>query len=152
MADLGLWRCASQLSVLWSATLASVAMLTVVRAHALEPLFGGLDQAVRLHRKLGLTAILMLVIHVLFLTADAVAQGISATSVLVPFSSPTARSIDIMVFYGLIALGLLAYDKRLRYELFSAPCSEPESALPSPSGRPSRNVPQSQSSGSVPSP
>lgn len=116
MADLGLWRCASQLSVLWSATLASVAMLTVVRAHALEPLFGGLDQAVRLHRKLGLTAILMLVIHVLFLTADAVAQGISATSVLVPFSSPTARSIDIMVFYGLIALGLLAYDKRLRYE------------------------------------
>jgi predicted ferric reductase len=44
----------SKLVMLWSATLASLAILTVIRAHSLEFLFGGLDNAVIIHRKLGI--------------------------------------------------------------------------------------------------
>src|SRR5262245_56738920 len=47
------WRGLSQITVLWSVTLMAIAMLAVVRAHALEPVFGGLDRAVRFHRILG---------------------------------------------------------------------------------------------------
>ena len=46
----------------------AIAMLAVVRAHALEPVFGGLDRAVRFHRILGPSAILLLIAHVIFLT------------------------------------------------------------------------------------
>ena len=38
----------------------SIAMLAVIRASALEPLFGGLDRGVKLHRWLGLFALLLL--------------------------------------------------------------------------------------------
>ena len=97
-ATLWPWRGPSQLIMLWSATLASLAILSVVRARALEPLFGGLDAAVRLHRQLGLAALLMLVVHVVLLAADAVAQGASLAAILVPFWSDDQRSADILVF------------------------------------------------------
>ena len=45
------WRGLSQVTVLWSVTLMAIAMLAVVRAHALEPVFGGLDRAVRFHER-----------------------------------------------------------------------------------------------------
>jgi hypothetical protein len=47
------WRALSQLTILWSVTLMAIAMLSVVCAHALEPVFGGLDRSVRFHRILG---------------------------------------------------------------------------------------------------
>lgn len=78
------WRGPSQVVMLWSAALASLAMLAVVRARALEPLFGGLDMAVRLHRKLGLASLLLLTAHVVLLVADTVKQGASLAEVLVP--------------------------------------------------------------------
>jgi predicted ferric reductase len=119
-AGLWPWRGSSQLVMLWSATLASLAILSVVRARALEPLFGGLDTAVRQHRKLGLAALVLLAIHVVLLAADAVAQGESPAAVLMPFGSGDRRSTDILVFYALIGLGILAYDHRLRYERWLA--------------------------------
>src|SRR4029450_5357336 len=105
---------------LWSAALGSLAILSVVRARALEPLFGGLDTAVRVHRKLGLAALLMLVGHVFLLAADALVQGASLVALLVPFWSGDQRSTDILVFYVLIGLGILAYDRRLRHERWLA--------------------------------
>jgi predicted ferric reductase len=54
------WRALSQITVLWSVTLMSITMLAVIRASALEPLFGGLDRGVKLHRWLGLFALLLL--------------------------------------------------------------------------------------------
>jgi predicted ferric reductase len=63
----------------------------------------------------------MLVVHVVLLAADAVAQGASLTAVLVPFGSgDEQRSMDILVFYVLIGLGFLAYDRRLRHERWLA--------------------------------
>lgn len=110
------WLALSQIVMLWSFTCAAIALLSVVRAQALEPLFGGLDRAVRLHRRLGLAAFVLLVVHVIALALHAVEIGKSVGVMLVPFWSEEARTIDITVFYILIALGILAYDKRLRHE------------------------------------
>jgi predicted ferric reductase len=110
------WRGLSQITVLWSVTLMSLAMLAVVRAHAFEPVFGGLDRAVRFHRVLGPAAILLLIAHVIFLALVEIGHGISIGNVFVPFWSESARSIDIIVFYLLLLLGGLAYNRRMSYE------------------------------------
>ncbi len=110
------WRGLSQLTVLWSVTLMAIAMLAVVRAHALEPVFGGLDRAVRFHKILGPSAILLLIAHVIFLGLAEFQRGASIGNVFIPFWSESARSIDIIVFYLLLLLGGLAYDRRMSYE------------------------------------
>src|SRR5262244_4280115 len=110
------WRGLSQITVLWSVTLMAIAMLAVVRAHALEPVFGGLDRAVRFHRILGPSAIVLLIAHVIFLALMEIERGASIGNVFIPFWSESARSIDIIVFYLLLLLGGLAYDSRMRYE------------------------------------
>jgi predicted ferric reductase len=110
------WRGPSQIAMLWSATLATLAILAVVRAQALEPLFGGLDRAVRLHRRLGLAALLLLLAHALLLALDALHAGTPVAEVLLPFAGDAERGLDILAFWILVGLGLLAYDKRLRHE------------------------------------
>jgi anti-anti-sigma factor len=110
------WRGLSQITALWSVTLMAVAMLAVVRAHALEPVFGGLDRAVRFHRILGPSAILLLIAHIVFLALVALESSASIGSVFVPFWSESTRSLDILVFYLLFLLGCLAYDRRMKYE------------------------------------
>lgn len=112
------WRGPSQLVMLWSSTLAVLSILAVVRARAFEPLFRGLGEAVRLHRRMGLAALILLVIHGLLLAADAAAHGGSVAGVLNPFWNMDQRSIDILAWYLLIGLGILAYDRRLRHELW----------------------------------
>src|SRR5262245_30021256 len=101
------WRGLSQLTVLWSVTLMAIAMLAVVRANALEPVFGGLDRAVRFHKIIGPAAILLLIVHVLLLAVVEFRRGASLGDVFIPFWSESARSIDILVFYVLVILGAL---------------------------------------------
>jgi AraC-like DNA-binding protein len=95
----------------------AIAMLAVVRAHALEPVFGGLDRAVRFHRILGPSAIALLIVHVIFLALAEFQSGTSIGNVFIPFWSESARSIDIIVFYLLLLLGGVAYDRRRRMSL-----------------------------------
>jgi predicted ferric reductase len=81
-----------------------------------EPVFGGLDRAVRFHRIVGPSAIVLLVVHVIFLALDALSNGTSIGNLFIPFWSPSARSIDILAGYLLLLLGGLAYDHRMSYE------------------------------------
>ena len=104
------WRGLSQLTVLWSVTLMAIAMLAVVRAHALEPVFGGLDRAVRFHRILGPSAILLLIAHVIFLALVEFERGASIANLFIPFWSESARSIDILALLSASA----AWRPRLR--------------------------------------
>lgn len=110
------WLGLSQLTILWSVTLMAVAMLAVVRAHALEPVFGGLDRAVRFHKILGPSAILLLIAHVVFLALLEIERGTSIANLFVPFWSKSARSSDIIIFYMLLLLAGLAYDRLMSYE------------------------------------
>ncbi len=120
LGDSSMWpfRAPAHLTTLWAASLAVLAIVVVVRANAIENLFGGLGEAVRWHRRLGLMSIVFLGVHVALLAADAAINGISVAFVLVPFSSPEHlhQSISIVFFYLLMLLGLLAYDRRLRHE------------------------------------
>src|SRR5215472_11622161 len=99
------WLGLAQVTVLWSVTLMAIAMLAVVRANALEPVFGGLDRAVRFHRIIGPSAILLLIAHVLLLAVVELQRGASVGDVFIPFWSESARSIDILIFYVLLSLG-----------------------------------------------
>lgn len=110
------WRALSQLTMLWSATLMAIAMLAVVRAHAFEPIFGGLDRAVHFHRVVGPSAVVLLIVHVIFLALAALQSGASVGEVFIPFWSQSARSSDILAFYLLLLLAGLAYNRRMRYE------------------------------------
>jgi predicted ferric reductase len=110
--DFWLWRALSHLTILWSVTLMAIAMLSVVPAHALEPVFGGLDRAVRFHKILGPSAILLLIVHVILLTLVEFDNGTTVGDVFIPFWSESMRSVDIFVFYLLLLLGGLAYDRR----------------------------------------
>jgi predicted ferric reductase len=95
----------------------AIAMLSVVRAHALEPVFGALDRSVRFHRILGRpSAILLLIAHVILLTLVEFHDGTTVGHVFIPFWSESTRSIDIFIFYVLLLLGGLAYDRRMSYE------------------------------------
>jgi len=94
----------------------AIAMLAVVRAHALQPVFGGLDRAVRFHRILGPSAIVLLIVHVVFLALAQLEGGTSIGDLFIPFWSESARSMDIIIFYVLLLLGGLAYDRRMSYE------------------------------------
>jgi len=115
-SDLWPWRAFSQLTILWSITVMAIAMLAVVRANALEPVFGGLDRAVRFHKVLGPSAILLLIAHVVFLALAEYQKSGSLGDVFIPFWSQSTRSIDILAFYALLLLGGLAYDHRMKYE------------------------------------
>ena len=114
--DLWPWRGLSQITILWTVTLMAVAMLAVVRAQALDPVFGGLDRAVRFHRIIGPLAIILVVLHVIFLALAAVQFGTSLGDVFIPFWSRSTRSIDIAVFYLLMLLVALAYKRNMAHE------------------------------------
>ena len=94
----------------------AIAMLSVVRAHALEPVFGGLNRSVRFHRILGPSAILLIIAHVILLTLVEFHDGITVGDVFIPFWSESTRSMDIFLFYLLLLLGGLAYERRMSYQ------------------------------------
>jgi len=81
----------------------------------LEGLFGGLDRAIKLHRKLGVSALVLLVIHLLLLIPPWRESGRLIGDLFIPWYSPTARTPDILVFYGFVVLAVLAYNQSLPY-------------------------------------
>ncbi|MGE0448883.1 MAG: ferric reductase-like transmembrane domain-containing protein [Vicinamibacterales bacterium] len=113
----GLWplRGAIQLSGLWAFTLFCMAIVAVGRTQAMEPVFGGFDRATVFHRIVGPAALFFTGIHVLLMVGLAVREEFPIASVLVPFA-PGARTLDIIATYLLVALAVLAFSRRLRYE------------------------------------
>lgn len=113
--DLWPWRGPSQLLGLLALAFMAVGLIAGARSRTLEGLFGGLDRAIKFHRKLGMAAIIILVIHLLLLIPPWKASGKLVGDLFIPWYSPTARTPDILVFYGFIALAILAYNQRLPY-------------------------------------
>ena len=57
-----------------------------------------------------------MIAHVIFLALAVLQSGTSIANVFIPFWSESARSMDIIVFYLLLLLGGVAYDRRMSYE------------------------------------
>ncbi len=84
------------------------------RPRMLEPLFGGLDRIYRFHRTLGITALALILIHY-FVTPDF--QGKQLTSGL----NIAAKTAGEWGFYGLVALIVLSWVKRIPFTKFEIP-------------------------------
>ncbi len=113
--DLWPWRGPSQLLGLLALAYMALALIAGARSRTLEGVFGGLDRAIKLHRKLGASAIIILIIHLLLLIPPWKAAGKFIGDLFIPWYSPTARTPDILVSYGFFALAILAYNQRLPY-------------------------------------
>lgn len=100
----------------WAITLFSVILLATARSRMIEPVFGGLDRAVRLHRRLGPTAVALVLVHVALYVPPALAPGHSLGDLLVPFWSPSAASFNSVVLYLLLIWTWFAYTKWFNYE------------------------------------
>ncbi len=110
------WRASAQLSINWALTLMALALVSASRSPAVEPMFGGLDRAVRLHRILGPTAIVLLVLHIVFLSCLYWAEKRALPDLFIPFRNNWIFDSFILITYGFFVLGLLAYAARIAYE------------------------------------
>lgn len=101
----------------WAIALLSVILLSTTRSRSIERLFGGLDRAVRLHRFLAPTAIVVTIVHTLMYLPAAYAEGRGAAPLLIPFwSEDLAEAMTALVFWLLLGWTAIAYSKRFRYE------------------------------------
>ncbi|HBC08030.1 MAG TPA: hypothetical protein DC046_10685 [Rhodospirillaceae bacterium] len=111
------WLGPSLLISAWSITLLTLLLLANIRSRKIEPFFGGLDRAVRLHRQLGPLAVGLILIHVaLYVPPELGIEG-SLADLLIPFhSSRGGEAFNALILWLVIAWTALAYTKRLRYE------------------------------------
>lgn len=116
MGPLPDWRPPSLLLSAWSITLMAVLLLSTARARSIEPLFGGLDRAVRLHRQLGPIAIGLVLVHVTLYIPSELRPGGSVAGLLIPFWSGGAAGFNALILWVVILWTGLAYSGRLRYE------------------------------------
>lgn len=110
------WLPPSLLISCWAITLMSLLLLAATRSRSIEPLFGGLDRAVRLHRRLGPVTILLVLVHVVLYIPQELASGGSAANILIPFWSSPAATMNALILYALLIWTALSYSRRLRYE------------------------------------
>ncbi|MEQ8505564.1 MAG: ferredoxin reductase family protein [Rhodospirillales bacterium] len=111
------WLGPSLLISAWSITLLTLLLLANTRSRKIEPFFGGLDRAVRLHRQLGPLAVGLILIHVaLYIPPELGIEG-SVADLLIPFHSPQGgEAFNALILWLVLAWTVLAYTKRLRYE------------------------------------
>ena len=110
------WHGVSLLLSTWAMALMAVILLATARSRMIEPLFGGLDRAVALHRLLGPIAVGLVVVHVLLYIPTTLERGGSIADLVVPFWSPLVNNFNAVMFVLLLAAVGVAYSRRLRYE------------------------------------
>jgi predicted ferric reductase len=110
------WIGLGMLAGVWGLTLMAVILLATARSRMIEPMFGGLDRAVRLHRRLGPVAVGLIVVHAMSYIPPTIQLGKSVGDLLVPFWSPDALTLDATVLYALLIWTGLAYSRRFAYE------------------------------------
>lgn len=115
-APLWPWRVPTQLSIDWALTLMALALVSASRSPLVEPMFGGLDRAVRMHRLLGPAAVGLVVIHIFLLFALYIAENRPVLDLIIPFRSNWVFDTFIFTTLGFLVLAVLAYVTRMAYE------------------------------------
>lgn len=115
-APLWPWRVPTQLSIDWALTLMALALVAASRSPLVEPMFGGLDRAVRMHRLLGPAAVALVVIHIFLLFALYIAESRPVLDLVIPFRSNWVFDTFIFTTLGFLVLAVLAYVTRIAYE------------------------------------
>lgn len=89
-------------------------LFLATRPAFLEPLFGGLDRMYRFHRTLGIAALALILVHY-FLTPDFTGKQITAGL------NSLAKTAGQWGFYGLVALIVLSWMKRIPFTKIELP-------------------------------
>lgn len=111
------WMDPSLLISAWSITLLALLLVANMRSRKVEPLFGGLDRAVRLHRQLGPITVALVLIHVLLYIPPQLGGGGSLADVVIPFhSANAAEGFNALILWLVVVWTGLAYVTGLRYE------------------------------------
>ncbi len=110
------WRAPAQLTINWALTLMALALISASRSPLVEPMFGGLDRAVRMHRILGPAAVGMVLAHIVFLFAIYAAENRPMLDLIIPFRSNWVFDTFIFTTLGFVILAVLAYVTRIAYE------------------------------------
>ncbi|MDF2095104.1 ferredoxin reductase family protein [Aquibaculum arenosum] len=110
------WFGPSMLLAILAVGLMAVVLLATVRSPMIEPLFGGLDRAIRLHRQLAPWAVGLIVVHVAMLVPMTIGEGGSLGDLLIPFWSPTAFTPDSLALIALLIWTGFAYARWWSYE------------------------------------
>lgn len=111
------WHGPSLLISAWTIALLALLLLANTRSRKIEPFFGGLDRAVRLHRQLGPITIGLVLVHVALYLPPELETGRSAAELLIPFySTQGTEGFNAFILWLVIVWTALAYVKRLRYE------------------------------------
>jgi len=101
----------------WSITLLALLLFANTRSRKIEPFFGGLDRAVRLHRQLGPLAVGLVLVHVVLYIPSQLDLGGSLADLIIPFhSASVAEGFNALILWLVIGWTALAYTKGLRYE------------------------------------
>lgn len=110
------WMGPSLLLSVWGVALMAIILLATARSRMIEPLFGGLDRAIRLHRQLAPLAVGAVVVHVILLVPVVMEAGGSVGDLLIPFWSADAATAESLALIALLIWTGLAYAKWLSYE------------------------------------
>jgi len=115
------WLDPSLLISAWSITLLALLLLANTRSRKIEPFFGGLDRAVRLHRQLGPITVGLVLVHVVLYVPPQLGFGGSLADLFIPFYSPHgAEGFNAFILWLVVGWTALAYTKALRYERWLA--------------------------------
>lgn len=108
----GTWLSLSASSAAFAAMATNLFLAT--RPRFLEPVFHGLDRMYRVHRALGITIVLLVLVH--YVVAPNF-QGLTLASGL----NRLAKDLGEYAFYGLLVLAALSLVKRIPYTRFELP-------------------------------
>lgn len=111
-------RSISQISALLGSVLFALESIIASRAKYLENLVGGLDKIYKLHLISGLTAVVALTIHPLFLILEALPNYTLANLYIIPDLSSPAYFTGIMALYSLLILIIFTLLLRLPYHIW----------------------------------
>jgi predicted ferric reductase len=110
------WHGPAQITALWLLNLVALTLVAGTRARALEPLFGGLDQAIRLHRRLGGAALIVMLVHILLLVPPRIGTGVG--EVYNPFHPNSPFWIDVVVSWLVLPLALAIWWRKLPHQVW----------------------------------
>ena len=102
----------SQISALAAVVLMALALMLSARSRVLETIYGGLDKALRVHRRLGECALLLMLVHLLTLLPGAA----QLAPLLLPFVEHWPKTLGVLSLWAFMLLSALAFWRRLPYQ------------------------------------
>ena len=114
--DLWPWRGPAQITALWMLNLVALTLVAGTRARALEPVFGGLDRAIQIHRHFGAAALIVMAVHIALLVPPRLGSAVG--EVFNPLHPNSPFWIDVIASWVVLPMALAIWWRRLPHHLW----------------------------------